>query len=81
MFPGSNNTDQIFKIFNILGYPTEQGWPKGYEKVRQLGIVPNNQDKKVQIDLESIMNPCDPGLIDIVSRMLELNPKKRITAL
>lgn len=26
------------------------------------------------------MNPCDPRLIDIVSKMLELNPKKRISS-
>ncbi len=26
------------------------------------------------------MNPCDSRLIDIVSKMLELNPKKRISS-
>lgn len=29
LFPGSNNIDQIYKIFNILGYPTHSGWPRG----------------------------------------------------
>jgi cyclin-dependent kinase 7 len=33
LFPGSNNIDQISKIFSILGYPTVYNWPKGYLKI------------------------------------------------
>ena len=27
LFPGQNDIDQIFKVFQIMGTPTESSWP------------------------------------------------------
>lgn len=78
LFPGSNNLDQIYKIFNILGYPSQGSWSKGSMKMHELGIKPND-NRGMDIDLKGILNPCDPLLVDILEKMLVLNPHKRIT--
>jgi len=78
LFPGVNNLDQIFKIFNILGYPSQENWPKGYEKMIELGIKINKVEKNKEISLKSIMRQCDPKLVEIIEKMLQFNPKNRI---
>lgn len=75
-FPGANNLDQIDKIFNVLGYPTKSSWPKGYDRLQHLGIKPK---RKPELDLKAVLNNCNEELVNIVERMLELNPAKRIT--
>lgn len=78
LFPGSNNLDQLYKIFNILGEPTVEKWSIGYKKMLELGIKANTKSE-IDIDLTSILNPCDDRLINLIHKMLALNPKDRIT--
>lgn len=76
LFPGSDNVDQIYKIFSILGYPTEENWPLGYQRANFLGIKMNKS--RTIMDLKGILNPCDPMLVNILEKMLQLNPADRI---
>lgn len=78
LFPGSNNLDQVYKIFNILGEPNPDRWNLGYKKMLDLGIKINPKSE-IDIDLTSILNPCDERLINLIQKMLVLNPKDRIT--
>jgi serine/threonine protein kinase len=34
LFPGADNLDQLYRIFNILGEPTDASWPAGARKFR-----------------------------------------------
>ncbi|PVZ96478.1 hypothetical protein BB558_007639 [Smittium angustum] len=77
LFPGRGEIDQISKIFSLLGTPNENTWP-------QFSSLPNakmftfaNQPRsKLR---EKFINLTQNG-IDLLSRMLEYNPKTRITA-
>lgn len=35
LFPGSNDIDQIFKVFQVLGTPTSENWPVSLKKRRK----------------------------------------------
>ena len=62
LFPGTDNVDQIYKIFNILGYPTEGNWPLGYRRAQALGIKMNDNHKNTS-DLKGVLSPCNPQLV------------------
>lgn len=76
LFPGDSEIDEIFKIFSILGTPTENVWP-------EFGFLPNYKPsfpKWNPQDLALLM----PGLciegVDLIELMLAYNPATRISA-
>ena len=48
LFPGADNIDQLYRIFNILGEPEENSWPLGYKKFKEMGFKsdPKHNNKK-----------------------------------
>ncbi|KAG5860615.1 cyclin-dependent protein kinase [Encephalitozoon hellem] len=74
-FPGDSEIDQLFRIFKVLGTPNNSRWSN----------VENFPNYKVEfpiwdpVDLKTIFK-ADPDLIDLISRMLEYDPKLRMTA-
>jgi serine/threonine protein kinase len=52
LFPGSNNIDQLYKMFNVLGYPSESSWSRGYKQMMALGIKINKNEGMVGINLK-----------------------------
>jgi hypothetical protein len=38
LFPGTDNIDQLYRIFNILGEPTEASWANGFRSFREMGF-------------------------------------------
>jgi serine/threonine protein kinase len=84
LFPGADNIDQLYRIFNILGEPNESNWPLGYNKYREMGFKSDPQrghPKKGEevFGLRSLLKACSEGLVALLEKMLVLNPKKRIT--
>lgn len=76
LFAGDSDIDQIMKIFEILGTPTEETWP-GYT------ALPFCRAGLPVFDgcgLRSKMESQDPDLIDLLEKILTLDPKKRISA-
>lgn len=73
LFPGESDLAQLAKIFNVLGTPTKDGWPTVH-------LLPNyvEFEPRGRMDL-SLLFQHAPAL-DLLLRMLELNPLKRITA-
>ncbi|XP_074592584.1 cell division control protein 2 homolog [Curcuma longa] len=76
LFPGDSEIDELFKIFRILGTPNEDTWPGVTSLPDFKSAFPKWQSK----DLATlVLNLGDAG-IDLLSKMLILDPSKRISA-
>lgn len=76
LFPGDSEIDQLYTIFKILGTPTESDWPG-------VSSFPNYSvefPKWPKINLADKIQTNDASVIDLISKMLQYDPAKRITA-
>ncbi|XP_064608067.1 cyclin-dependent kinase 7-like [Liolophura sinensis] len=73
--PGETDLDQLNKIFLALGTPTEEIWPemKSLPDYIQFKPCPGTA-------LKDIFTACGPDLIEVLSKLLHLNPLRRCTA-
>ncbi|WZZ44587.1 hypothetical protein YC2023_040846 [Brassica napus] len=76
LFPGDSKIDQLFKIFRIMGNPYEDTWPG----VTSLPDYKSAFPKWKQTGLESFVPNLDPNGIDLLYKMLLMDPTKRINA-
>ncbi|KAJ2759322.1 Cyclin-dependent kinase catalytic subunit [Coemansia nantahalensis] len=76
LFPGDSEIDEIFKIFRILGTPTEEIWPELKTLPDYKPSFPNWQPK----DLAALLPRLDADGIDLLQRMLTYDPAHRISA-
>lgn len=74
LFPGDCEIDELFKIFEVLGTPTEETWPgvtqlpdykSTFPRFRGLGLA------------RALRGKLDGPGLELLSRMLEMNPVKR----
>lgn len=77
LFPGNNEVDQLFKIMSVFGTPTEAIWPEGLQLARkiryQFPLIAGTP-------LRAVLPPHVPAAaLDLMSKMLVYDPKKRIT--
>jgi len=76
LFPGTNTSDQLLKIYKILGTATEKIWPSIIELPdykSDLGIFPAQK-------ITSIVTGLDEDGYDLLDKMLVYDPSQRITA-
>lgn len=77
LFCGTSDQDQLVKIFSVLGTPTRQDWP---------GMVDLPEYKKETLPrkkgkgLASVLPRLDKKGLDLLSKMLIMDPLKRISA-
>nr|QYW07095.1 E-type cyclin-dependent kinase [Dimocarpus longan] len=74
--------DQLDKIFKILGHPTPEKWPTLASLPHWSSDSQHIQGRKYETNgLPSVvhLNPKSPAY-DLLSKMLEYDPRKRITA-
>ena len=77
LFPGTSETDQLFKITSILGPITESNYPEGFQLARKMGLrFPSN----IGNNLENIITNASPEAINFIKQCLKLNPHKRPSA-
>ncbi|CAL9204283.1 unnamed protein product [Musa hybrid cultivar] len=76
LFPGDSEIDELFKIFRILGTPNEEIWPG----VTSLPDFKSAFPKWLPKDLTTVVPNLEAAGIDLLSKMLHLDPSKRITA-
>lgn len=84
---GQGELDQIDKIFAMVGAPTEESWP-GFSKLPSAGIFRWKPTKEIQLPIKFPVNApphfrqtfLDGNGFDLLSKMLTLDPKKRISA-
>ena len=76
LFAGDSEIDQIFKIFQMYGTPTEQTWP-GITKLPDFKLTfPQFKGNGI----ESYNKNLDPIGLDLLAKMIQLDPCKRISA-
>lgn len=76
LFPGDSEIDELFKIFRVLGTPTEETW-KGVTSLRDFKpTFPKWQPQP----LSNYVKDLDSKGIDLLSQMLQYDPQKRISA-
>eukprot|EP01125_Pyxidicula_operculata_P014967 TRINITY_DN5052_c0_g1_i3.p1 TRINITY_DN5052_c0_g1~~TRINITY_DN5052_c0_g1_i3.p1 ORF type:complete len:296 (+),score=58.76 TRINITY_DN5052_c0_g1_i3:15-902(+) len=76
LFPGDSEIDQLFKIFRILGTPTEDTW-KGVTSFPD--YKPTFPQWKRQ-ELASVVPNAEPEALDLLASMLAYEPHRRISA-
>eukprot|EP00270_Netrium_digitus_P013154 TRINITY_DN4347_c0_g1_i2.p1 TRINITY_DN4347_c0_g1~~TRINITY_DN4347_c0_g1_i2.p1 ORF type:complete len:302 (-),score=86.72 TRINITY_DN4347_c0_g1_i2:201-1106(-) len=76
LFPGDSEIDELFKIFRILGTPTEETWLG----VTSLPDFKSAFPKWPPKDLSTIVPSLDAVGLDLLAKMLQLDPSKRVTA-
>jgi len=77
IFKGFSEKEQIRKIFEILGTPTEKTYPMYME---YSGWKEDNWEVYYPQDLKKILPTLDDNGIDLLKKLLELDPDKRIVA-
>ncbi|ORY04832.1 protein serine/threonine kinase [Basidiobolus meristosporus CBS 931.73] len=76
LFPGTSINDQLMRIFKVQGTPTEETWPG----VSQLADFKKDFPVYQKVPLETLLPKLDVHGIDLINKLLELQPEKRISA-
>jgi cyclin-dependent kinase len=75
IFPGNTDTDQLQKIFKVLGTPNEVSWPT-------IAELPDWKTDFASFEPQpwrSIVPPLEASGVDLLSEMLQHCPEKRVT--
>lgn len=73
---GDSEIDQIFKIFQQLGSPSEETWPG----VTSYKFWTDNLPKFKPKDLQEKCPNFDSDALDLMSQLVALTPSERISA-
>jgi len=76
LFPGDSEIDQLFRIFRVLGTPTEDIWPGVTQFTDFKPTFPRWKTK----EWSEIVPTLDRTGVDLLSKMLVYVPQKRISA-
>lgn len=76
LFPGDSEIDELFKIFRVLGTPTEESW----SGVSSLRDFKSTFPKWPPQPLSNVVKDLDPLGIDLLTQMLQYDPRRRISA-
>ena len=76
LFPGANGTDQLTRIFNVIGYPSFFHWPEGVLLAKKINFKLHNNINSVVFLDRLIANISQEGL-NIIEEMLNLDPNCR----
>lgn len=76
LFPGSSEIDEIFKICSVLGTPSKDDWPEGF----QLAAAMNFKFMQMKATpLKDLITNASPEAIQLMRDMMMWDPKKRPT--
>jgi len=76
LFPGSNDSDQLLRIFKLLGTPSTEHWPE----MAELSEYKTDFPVYPRQDLRSNVRNIDDAGLDLLTQMLQYDPNFRITA-
>lgn len=78
LFAGANEADQLDMIFQVFGTPDEHIWP-GVTQLPGWGLVESGKQHPMR-DLHDNYRFLDSNVLDLASRLLQLDPKKRLSS-
>jgi len=76
LFPGSSESDQLYKVCSVLGTPTQNQWPEGFKLAAQIGF---RFTPFVPTKLETLIPQSTSEGITIMANMLQWDPNKRMS--
>jgi len=79
LFTGNNENDQLKKIFEIMGTPTEKYAPC-LREFPEWGVGENNFEANEPQNFKELFRDLDNDGIDLMQKFLQLEPDKRISA-
>ncbi|CAK3819709.1 serine threonine kinase, CMGC family, CDC2 CDK subfamily [Lecanosticta acicola] len=81
LLQGKNEVDQLSKIFELCGIPTEETWPgfKRLPNARSLRLPPGNRGAQGSIIRSKFSTLTNAG-VGLLNDLLSLNPSKRPSA-
>jgi len=74
LFPGDCEIDEIFRIFRLLGTPSPAIWPTCAKLRDYQSVFPKWKAQKLSTEIE-----CDALGLDLLERLLKLDPAERIS--
>ncbi|XP_063931085.1 serine/threonine-protein kinase dyf-5 isoform X2 [Zophobas morio] len=77
LFPGTTETDQLYKICAILGTPDKKQWPECYQLAGAVGFKFPYFKKT---PLEDVVPQANAAAVDLMEILLSWNPALRPTA-
>ncbi|CAG9572704.1 putative mitogen activated protein kinase [Leishmania major strain Friedlin] len=77
LFPGTSESDQLFKICSVLGSPAPNEWDEGYQLARRMNM---RFPTVAPTPLRHILTTAPPAAVDLMAQMLRFNPAERPTA-
>ncbi|KAK9843757.1 hypothetical protein WJX81_005040 [Elliptochloris bilobata] len=86
LFPGKAEFDQILRIFKLLGAPTLENWPgaSALPHMQKFNFPPTKNSLRDKFPPPARLDVGRPGLsdagFDLLSRLLALDPARRIKA-
>lgn len=77
LFPGSDDTNQLKRIFRFFGRPDESEWP-------EMSMYPNfkllaGEKFDSPQEINELFEDAGPDAVDLIDGFLQLNPGKRIS--
>ncbi|CAK5053580.1 unnamed protein product [Meloidogyne enterolobii] len=76
IFPGESDLDQLVKIYNVLGMPTEETWPG----LTSLPDYIQLQNCGQGYELKNVFPAASDDLLELIFGCLLFDPLKRLTA-
>lgn len=77
LFPGSSESDQLYKICSVLGTPTTVSWPEGFKLASQIGY---RFPQFVPTRLETLVPQANAEGIQLMQAMMHWDPNRRGSA-
>ena len=77
LFPGANEHDQIMKVCQLFGSPTQQQWGEGHRMASKIGF---RFPVSSPTPLQKLMPGASQQAIELMYQLMQFDPQKRPTA-
>jgi len=76
LFPGSSESDQLFKICSVVGTPSQAAWPEGH---RLAGRINFRFPQFVPTDLKTLIPQASEEAVEVMNGMMMWDPNNRMS--
>ncbi|GMJ16032.1 hypothetical protein like AT4G19110 [Hibiscus trionum] len=77
LFPGTSEADEIYKICSVVGTPTEDSWPDGFNLARAINY---QFPEFTGVHLSTLIPSASDDAINLITSLCSLDPCRRPTA-